>query len=294
MKYAIFGEITPLSDKDCFTVFSRLKNEFTYPIHTHQNIYELNFIENAAGAKRVVGDSVEEIGGMELTLITGHNLSHAWLNNNKKFKNISEITIQFHANLLNESLLERNQFRSVKEMFEKAKCGITFSEKTIIKFKDDIVTLSKENEGAHTVLKLIRLIFDLSVCGDMRVLSSKSFGDEGFEFDSRRINKAYHYMLENFDKQIKLVDVASLVNMSETAFSRFFKIRTGKNYIDALNDIRLGNATRMLIETTHSIIEVCYCCGFNNLSNFNRVFKKRKNCTPREFRENYKRSRIII
>lgn len=295
MKNAIFGEITPLSDKDCFTVFSRLKNAFTYPIHTHDNIYELNFIENAAGARRVVGDSVEEIGYLELTLITGHALSHAWLNNNKKFKDIKEITIQFHADLLNQDLLERNQFKSVKDMFEKAKCGVTFSESTGAKYKERIEELSRESHGAHSVLKLIGLLYDLSVSNDIRVLSSKSFGEQDEDaFDSRRINKAYHYMLENYDKPIKLADVAGLVNMSETAFSRFIKKRTGKNYVDALNDIRLGHATRMLVETTHSIIEICYECGFNNLSNFNRIFKKKKNCTPREFRDNYWKTHIII
>lgn len=295
MKNVIFGEITPLSNKDCFTIFTRLKNVFTYPIHTHENVYELNFIENAKGARRIVGDSVEEIGYYELVLITGSHLGHSWLGNKKKFKDIKEVTIQFHSNLLDQTLLERNQFKSLGDMFEKAKCGITFPEETIAKFKDRIVSLSKETNGAHSVLNFIGLLYDLSLCDDMRVLSSKSFNEEDAEsYDSRRINKAYHFMLEHFDKQIKLADVAKVVNMSETAFSRFIKNRTGKNYVDALNDIRLGHATRMLVETTHSIIEICYLCGFNNLSNFNRIFKKKKNCTPREFRNNYWKTHIII
>ena len=94
-------------------------------------------------------------------------------------------------------------------------------------------------------------------------------------------------MNSNFDKQISLSDIAKLVNMSEVAFSRFFKTRTGNNFIDSLIEIRLGHATRLLIDTTHSIGEVAYRCGFNNMSNFNRVFKKKKGCTPKEFREDY-------
>lgn len=294
-KRAVFGEIPPLSGKDCFSVFSRLKNEFNYPIHTHENIYELNFIENASGAKRIVGDSIEEIGYWELTLITGHSLNHAWLNNNKHFNNIKEITIQFHADLLDETLLGRNQFLSVKEMFEKAKYGVTFPEDMIVSIKDQIITLSKESKGAHSVLKLFGILYDLSLCPLMRILSSTAFGDDESDvFDSRRINKAYQFMLEHYEKPIKLSDVAQTVNMSETAFSRFIKKRTGKNYVDAINDIRLGHATRMLVETTHSIIEICYLCGFNNLSNFNRIFKKKKNCTPREFRNNYWKTHIIV
>jgi len=75
--------------------------------------------------------------------------------------------------------------------------------------------------------------------------------------------------------------------MTEVALSRFFRARTGKTFVDTLNDLRLGNATRMLIDTTHSITEIAYKCGFNNMSNFNRIFKKKKDCTPKEFRQSY-------
>ena len=80
--------------------------------------------------------------------------------------------------------------------------------------------------------------------------------------------------------------------MSEVAFSRFFKARTGKTFVDTLNEIRLGHASRMLIDTTHSISEIAYRCGFNNMSNFNRIFKKKKDCTPKEFRQEYNASGI--
>jgi AraC-like DNA-binding protein len=83
--------------------------------------------------------------------------------------------------------------------------------------------------------------------------------------------------------------------MTEVSFSRFFKNRSGKTFIDSLNDIRMGHASRMLIDTTQSISEIAYNCGFNNISNFNRIFKKKKNCTPKEFRESYSMgSRIFI
>ena len=96
-----------------------------------------------------------------------------------------------------------------------------------------------------------------------------------------------HYLNTNFENEISLGRAARLVSMSDVAFSRFFKARTGKNFIDALNEIRLGNASRMLIDTTHGINEIAFKCGFNNISNFNRVFKKRKKCTPKEFRQEF-------
>ncbi|MCY1559897.1 HTH-type transcriptional activator RhaS [compost metagenome] len=82
--------------------------------------------------------------------------------------------------------------------------------------------------------------------------------------------------------------------MQEVSFSRFIKKRTGKTFIDILNEIRLGHASRMLIDTTNTVFEIAYNCGFNNISNFNRVFKKKKNTTPKSFRENFSGTRVFI
>lgn len=292
MKDSILREVTPLSQRDCFMIFSRVKKQFTFPVHVHAE-YELNFIENGAGAKRVVGDSIEDISNLELALVTGSNLEHGWLNHKCDSKEIKEITIQFHADLLNEQLLQKNQFRSVKEMFEKASYGVVFSGETIESIKERLYSLASEPEGAHSVLNLLGILYDLSL-SPMRELSSRSFNSHEQNYDSRRVERAYNYMLENYNKEVHLNDVASLVGMTDVAFSRFIKQRTGRNFIDSLNDIRLGHATRMLVDTTHSVAEISLVCGFNNLSNFNRIFKKKKGCTPREFRENYKESKYFL
>ncbi len=289
----ILREVTPLSDRDCFMIFSRVKTEFTFPVHVHGE-YELNFIENGTGAKRIVGDSVEEIGDLDLALITGSHIEHGWLNHKCNSDEIKEITIQFHGGLLNEQLLEKNQFRSVKEMFDKAAYGITFSRDTILNIKDRLYSLAAEPEGGHSVFKLFGILYDLSLSGSIRELSSRSFNLNARNYDSRRVESAYSYMLDNYDKDIHLADVAGLVGMTEVAFSRFLKQRTGRSFIESLNDIRLGHASRMLVDTTHSVAEISMLCGFNNLSNFNRIFKKKKGCTPSEFRENYKESKFFL
>jgi len=273
-------------------IFSRVKQEFTFPVHVHSE-FELNFIENGAGAKRIVGDSMEVIDDLELALISGPNLEHGWLNNKCESKEIKEITIQFHADLFNEQLLQKNQFRTVKEMFERASYGVAFPRETILAVKDRLYSLASESEGAHSVLKFFGILYDLSL-SSMHELSSRSFNTHKQSYDSRRVERAYNYMLENYNKEIRLGDVADLIGMTEVAFSRFIKKRTGRSFIDSLNDIRLGHATRMLIDTTHSIAEIGMVCGFNNLSNFNRLFKKKKGCTPRDFRENYKESKFFL
>lgn len=290
---SVFREVTPLSKQDCFMIFSREKQEFAFPLHTH-NECELNFIENGAGAKRIVGDSVEEIEDYELTLIAEPNLEHGWFNHDCKSEEIKEVTIQFHYDLLNQQLLDKKQFRSVKEMFEKAAYGITFPKDTILEIKDRIYSLASEPEGVHSVLNLFGILYDLSLSKSIRELSSRSFNANLQNFDSRRIEKAYNYMSDNYSNEIRLQDIASLIGMTEVSFSRFLKQRTGRNFIDSLNEIRLGHATRMLVDTTHSIAEIANQCGFNNLSNFNRIFKKKRKCTPREFRENYNESKFFL
>jgi AraC-like DNA-binding protein len=139
------------------------------------------------------------------------------------------------------------------------------------------------------VLELMSILHDLSISRNMKMLSDSSFNTnmESFSYNSRRIEKVMMYLNKNFDKDISLSDAAKIAGMTEVALSRFFKLRTGKTFVDTLNEIRLGNASRMLIETTQSIAEVAYHCGFNNISNFNRIFKKKKDCTPKDFRLAY-------
>ena len=93
---------------------------------------------------------------------------------------------------------------------------------------------------------------------------------------------------------LKLKDLANIANMSETAFSRFFKNHTGRTLSDYIINIRLGYATRMLIQTTDSVSEISFNCGYNNISNFNRLFKRKKGCSPSEYRANYHKIKIII
>ncbi|MDD2994624.1 MAG: AraC family transcriptional regulator [Paludibacter sp.] len=289
----IFREVTPLSAEDCFVIRSRVKSEFNYPVHVHPE-FELNYIENAPGAQRLIGDSLEEIGDYELCLIGNENLEHAWMNGSCDSKDIFEITIQFHKDLFFESMLSKRQFHSVAIMFENAKKGIVYSRETILKVRDLLHKLCKNEEGFHSVIDLLNILQTLSEDKNSRILATSTFANRDDSSDSRRIQKVIDYLHENYQKEIHLADVAGHVNMSEVSFSRFMKKRTGKNYIEYLNDLRLGIASRHLIDTTKTISEISYECGFNNLSNFNRIFKKRKGVTPKEFRESYTKMRILI
>ncbi len=290
MKSTLLREITPLTQNDCFSLFYRTKSEFDFPLHYHEE-FELNFIQNAKGAKRVIGDHIEEISDLELVLV-GPNLQHGWFTHKSKSSVIKEITIQFHRDMFDEKFLQRNQMSLIKTMFEQSLRGILFSKETTKTIMHRLFALTQKS-GFDSVLELMSILHDLSDSKNQKTLSDISFSNrETLSYNSRRVEKIMQYINNDFDTNITLNDAAKIAGMTEVALSRFFKIRTGKTFIDTLNEVRLGNASRMLIDTTQSITEVAYKCGFNNMSNFNRLFKKKKVCTPKEFRETYNSSGI--
>ena len=289
----VMHEITPLMGKDVLYIAERHKKEFTYPIHNHE-VFELNFVEHAAGVRRIVGDSNEVIGEYDLVLITSPDLEHVWEQNECTSQDIREITVHFDINFSEGSLLTKNPFTSLRKMMQEARKGLCFPMDAIMKVYQQLNTLSSINDGFYAFMQFLTILYELSRCDGARTLSTSSFAKVEVSSDSRRVLKVKNYINEHYRNEIRLADVASLAGMSPSAFSRFFKLHTGRNLSDYIIDMRLGYASRMLVDSTHSIAEIAYGCGFNNLSNFNRIFRKKKGCSPSEFRENYHKTRIIV
>lgn len=288
----IIREITPLSERDCFYIADRHKTEFTYPIHCHAE-YELNFTEHAAGVRRVVGDSAETIGDYDLVLITGKELEHVWEQHECTSQNIREITIQFSPDLFADGLLNKKQFSSIRHMLERAQCGLCFPMPAIMKVYNWIDRLASQEQGFYAVMDFFRIMYELSLY-EARVLSSSSFAKIETFSDSRRVQKVQRYISGHYQEEIRLATMADMVGMTPVSFSRFFRLRTGKTLSDYVIDIRLGFATRLLVDSTRTVAEICYDCGFNNLSNFNRMFKRKKGCSPKEFRDNYRKKKVVV
>lgn len=276
-------EITPLSQGDCLLVFDRVKSQFDFPVHFHPE-YELNYIFAATNAERVVGDHKSLIEEYELVLV-GPNVYHGWNNGNCKSDQIHEITIQFHRNLIHESLLARNMMKPIKEMLANSSGGILFDDQTTRMIAPRLQELSKRN-GIEAFIELISVLHLLSVSQNQKLLSPVPLITSDFAH-SDRMKKVYQFIEQNYQEKIKVKEVARLVNMTETTLSRLIKRRTGKSFIDFLNDYRIGFATRWLTETNQSVSEIAFRCGFFNISNFNRIFKKIKGCTPGEYRDNF-------
>lgn len=281
-------EITPLSDKDFFYIADRVKREFTYPIHSHSD-FELNFTENAAGVKRIVGDSVEVIGDYDLVLVSSKELEHVLEQHECRSPKIREITIQFSPDIFEKNFTNKQQFDSIRKMLAKGQKGVAFPMSAIIKVYPLLDSLSMEQDSFYAVIKFFTILYELSKCKEAKTLSSSPFAKIDTHSESRRVQNIQQYINENYKQDIRLPVLAQMAGMSAVAFSRFFKARTGTSLSDYIIDVRLGHALQMLTQSSTPVADICFECGFNNLSNFNRIFKKKKGCSPHEYRKQFKK-----
>lgn len=286
------SEITPLSDKDCFYLVDRHNKVLDYPLHKHGE-YELNFIEFCKGVKRTAGDSIEVIGDYDLVLM-GKGVEHSWAQHECKSEEVHQITIQFSQDLFGKELLEKNNMSSIRRMLAESSHGIAFGMPTIMRIYQELKVLLETKDSFYRVLQLYKILYELSISDDYRLLSSSEFAHSQDTHESRRVKKVRDYVAQHFKDEIRLAELADLVGMTPTAFSRFFKVRTGKSISDYIIDVRLGYAARKLADSSMSIVEICYISGFNNISYFNRLFKRKKGYTPSEFRNNYKKTKVLV
>lgn len=292
-KKEILQEITPLEEHDFMFVADRHKAGYDYPLHRHE-LFELNFVEHGAGCERIVGDSVESLGEYDLVLISSPNLEHQWAQGNCQSKDIHEVTIQFYLDFKNSKLFDTNPMRSIKQMFIRAQRGLCFPLPAIMAVYGRLKHLAEIKEGFYAVEELFHILYELSKFSEARELSSSSFAQVKVEEESHRVQKVKEFIRANYREEMRLEQLSELVGMAPTAFSRFFKLRTGKNLAEYIVDVRLGVAARQLIDSNEPVSQICYTCGFNTLTNFNRLFKKRKGCSPTEFREKYAKTKVIV
>jgi len=283
MRTSVHREITQLSPEDSFLVYERVKDDFDFPIHFHPE-YELNFIYKGAGVRRIIGDHTNVINDVELVLV-GPNLTHGWELNKCTCKEINEITIHIQNDLLNDKMLSRRIFKCIKDMFNRSKHGILFSQEITMEIMPRLMALPKLH-GINYFLEFISILNELAISKGQTLLSTQFSEMNDFQ-NSESIKKVYEFIQENYHRKIALEEISQLVNMSPVSFNRFIKKRTGKTFINYVNDTRISYASRALIESEKSIGEISFQCGFNNIANFNRIFKRSKECTPSEFRKEF-------
>lgn len=277
----ILQEIVPITEDDLFIIFNRPNEKFSYPIHSHPE-YEINLVMNTSGT-RVIGDNEEEFNGLDLVM-TGPNIPHVW-------KSESEtnhvITIQFSSDLLADQIVSKRVFMPIRQLLIDSIQGLHFYGTDAEMIRDEILELL-HMQGFQTATKFFSILCSMATATKRKLVSNMYESEILINISkSRRITKACKYIEENISQKISLSDVAMLVNMSESAFSHFFKKKTGISFITHVNNLRVAKACDMLINTSSSASEICYDCGFNNKSNFIRIFTKKKQMTPIEYRKYY-------
>ncbi len=272
-------EIIPIVDEDLFIVLNHPNAEFDYSVHYHPE-YEINLVMNTYG-ERIVGDSIEVFKDIDLVMI-GPNLSHKWCG--KVVEGNHVITIQFSESFLYLPILNKRLFAPIKKLLNDSKQGVCFSRDAQLKIKDKIIELTRL-QGFQTALTFFSLLYDLAISDRYTLVSNKyDTRDTVLASKSRRIAKVCSYVEAHFTESIVLSDVAELVGMSDSAFSHFFKSKTNTTFIDYVNSLRIAKACQLLSDTNQTVSEICYNSGFNNMSNFIRMFKKKKQYTPNEYR----------
>ena len=271
-------EICPITEDDLFIILDHTNARFEYPIHCHPE-YEINVVLGTSGT-RVVGDFEESFDGMDLVMV-GPYVPHVWKAGNE---NNHVTTIQFSADLINFQIMHKRLFMPIRQLLADSVQGLHFYGPEAERIKDEIVELTRI-QGFQAATKFLNILNLLAYAPRRKLVSSIHESESLVNSSkSRRISKACRFIEENILHKISLAEVAALVNMSESAFSHFFKKKTGISFITYVNNLRVAKACDLLASTSLSASEICYDCGFNNKSNFIRIFTKRKNMTPIEYR----------
>lgn len=264
------------------------KDALDFNWHYHPE-YEIMFMYRSRG-KRFIGDSISYYNEGELFFI-GPNLPHTWyspagiLGKNRKHL---AIQVQFLENFSGIHIKNIPEFKTIQQLLASANRGLQFFGKT----REGVAQKLLELEHQEGVDRLITLFKILDILGkadrsEKKELSSIEFHHPFQPNEQSRIDRVCTYINQNYKKQLRLEDVAAIANMSTTAFSRFFKKSTGKTFVNYVNELRIGWACKLLIETEMTIAEICYEVGFNNLSNFNRRFFERHKMSPRRYRQEF-------
>ncbi|MFD2828273.1 AraC family transcriptional regulator [Leeuwenhoekiella polynyae] len=274
------------SHDDCsFTISHTLDRHFLKIWHYHPEL-ELVLILESTGT-RFIGDSISKFNPGELVLL-GPNLPHMWLNDPVYFKEENKelqaeaIAIHFKQNFLGTDFFSRPEMRIPARLLQAAQRGLVFENipKEILHQLKNLKNL----EPFERSLSLLQLLKEL-VTLEHNALTSAGYMSEAYNTGVGNFDKVYEYLYKNFRETISLDDVAALIPMNPSAFSRLFSKFHKKSLMRYLNEIRIGFACRLLMEPHERVSEIGFASGYNSLSNFNRQFKKVTGKTPKEYAE---------
>lgn len=275
--------IIPISSGEFYLIQHHLHARFDYVLHYHDD-FELNLVLNTSG-KRIINASVEEFKDIDLVL-AGPYVLHSWKDKIKRYElsNAEVVTLQFHKDFLDQQTLNRNPLNNINKLLKDSYRGVVFSKDTAEKTKNRLINLHS-TDGFYAFTEFLSILNDLSLAPDRRMLSAAVFNFEKDRHGHDRLGKLFKYIEQHFDMEISASKAASIIGMTPSAFSHYFRKHTSMSFLDYLNDYRLGKVLNMLPCNDISISEIAGRNGFFNIQCFYRIFKKKIGCTPLKYRE---------
>jgi len=265
---------------------------FTYPWHFH-NEFEIVYVLKSSG-KRFVADNIEPFNEGDITLL-GSYLPHFWKSeqpeNQESTNRVNAIVVQFHKDFFREEISSYPEFHAISELLKRSERGIHFTAPANDKIGKMLKRLLKLN-GLERMLYFVKLMDTMAHSDNYRILASKAYQLEEHRELNNRLDKIMHFINTNYQRKITQEEIASKIGMSTAAFCRYFREKTGKGFIFFVNEMRIGYACKLLVENRLSISQICFECGFNNLSNFNRMFKRQTKCTPGEYQQQFVKAAV--
>ncbi|ULQ52097.1 AraC family transcriptional regulator [Flavihumibacter fluvii] len=255
---------------------------FDKPWHFHKE-YELTVIEKSEGT-RFIGDQVSLFQPSDMVLI-GPNIPHLYRNNEDYYRKpeigAKSIDIHFTDDFLGNSFFDVPEMKLVRRLLNRSNLALSIHGSTKEYVREQLYEM-QDLPPVKRLMKLLDILIVLSTSKHLTTVLNQEFTVSNNK-DAARIDIVFQYILKNFRNEIYIEEIASRLNMSIGAFSRYFKHHTRKTFSNYVTEVRISHACRMLIEDTYSVSEIGYMTGFENQSNFYRHFKKYTGVTPKEY-----------
>lgn len=273
-------KIQTKSDSSFHLMLNPRLNDFFF-WHFHPE-YELVYIEGANG-KRHVGAHISRYEGNDLVFI-GSNIPHLNFDYGVKTE-YQKIVLHIQPNFLGEAFTNTPELAAIQRFFEKSSHGIAISGKTKEIVGESLKKLATL-PSFEQFLEILRLLQILANSTEIVLLHDSPVKNQYNKKMQERLKGLYKFIDENYQRKIEIAEVAEFAQMTEAAFCRYFKKITRLTFTDFLNHYRINQAKRLLL-LDKNITEVCYECGYESLSYFNRTFKKITNQNPLAFRKQF-------
>ena len=258
------------------------KQNYFYDLFHFHPEFQITLIQKGNG-NYTIGESSGKFEKDNLFII-GSNVPHVFRSGREFYENnklISHsLSIFFKDDSLGSNFFKLPETKYIGKMFADFNRGIKIHSNLIC--KKSFMNVFNFT-GLEKIKAFLDLLNEISNCRELEFISSHKTIIKSNEQSDKRLNEVYNFVLNNYKKEIKLKTIAEIANLSEPAFCRYFKKRTRKTFFNFLNELRISEAVKLLLNKDISISEAAFEVGFNNISNFNRKFKSILGLTPSEY-----------